>query len=104
MELKVDKVALLVGVSVKTINSWYWFKAQNPDNEWAKKLPEFERRTSLGTRYWKSEDVAKLVEFKNKVPHGRNGVLGDITQRYARRKKKEIIEKWQDENQQTHQS
>jgi hypothetical protein len=88
MELKVEKVALLVGVSVKTINSWYWFKAQNPENEYAKMLPEFERRTALGTRYWKSEDIQKLVEFKTKVPHGRNGILGDVTQKYARKQRK----------------
>lgn len=90
MELKVDKVALLVGVSVKTINSWYWFKEHNPDNEYSKLLPEFTRQTGRGTRYWQSDDIPKLIEFRAKVPHGRNGILGDITQRYTRKKKEEL--------------
>jgi len=85
MELKVENVALLVGVSVRTLNSWYWFKNAHPENEYAKMLPDFTRKTGRGTRYWKSEDIAKLIEFRTKVPHGRNGVLGDITQRYSRK-------------------
>ena len=70
MELKVDKVALLV--------------------EYSKMLPDFERKTGRGTRYWQSDDVAKLIEFRAKVPHGRNGILGDVTQRYTRKKKEEL--------------
>lgn len=93
MELNVEKVALLVGVSVKTINSWYSFKAKNPDNEYAKMLPEFERSTVRGTRYWQYDDVTKLIEFRAKVPHGRNGILGDVTQRYARKKRAKAKEK-----------
>ena len=93
MELNVEKVALLVGVSVKTINSWYAFKTHNPDNEYAKMLPDFERRTVRGTRYWQYDDVATLIEFRTKVPHGRNGILGDVTQRYARKKRQMNKEK-----------
>ena len=88
MELKINKVAMMVDVSILTLNNWYKFKAEHPDNEYSKMLPEFERKDNRGTRYWKSEDIPKLIEFKNKVPHGRNGVLGSVTQRYVKKKEK----------------
>lgn len=85
MELKVEQVALLVGVSVRTLNSWYWFKENNPTNEYAQMLPPFERKTAKGTRYWKSEDIPNIIKFRAELPHGRNGILGDVTQRYSRK-------------------
>jgi hypothetical protein len=90
MELKIDKLAMLVGVSTRTINNWYWFKSANPNNEYAKMLPDYRiDKKSHGSRVWDSNDVDKLIDFKSKIPHGRNGVLGDITQRYERKKKNE---------------
>lgn len=90
MELKVDKLAMLVGVSVRTINNWYWFKNANPNNEYAKMLPDYKiDKKNRGSRVWDSDDVEKLIDFKSKIPHGRNGVLGDITQRYERKRKNE---------------
>ena len=85
MELKVDKVAMLVGVSVRTVNNWYWFKGQNPNNEYSKMLPNF-KIGDRGCRLWNSDDIPKLVQFKEQLPHGRNGVLGSVTQRYYKKK------------------
>ena len=88
-KLKVEQVAAIVGVSAKTINNWYWFKHLHPDNEYASKLPDYEQASDRSTRYWSMEDVYKLIEFRANLPHGRNGVLGDITQRYSRSKREE---------------
>jgi len=88
--LNAERVALLVGVSLKTFNNWYMFKALEPDNEYAKMLPEFTiEKENHGRRVWKSEDIQTLINFKNSIPHGRNGVLGNVTQKYYRTKKKE---------------
>lgn len=85
--LRIEEVALLVGCSVKTVNNWYWFKSMHPENEYAKMLPEFIRIGNRGTRYWNKDDVWKIIEFRQNIPKGRNGVLGDVTQKYYRKAK-----------------
>lgn len=87
VKLRVEEVALLVGCSVKTINNWYWFKASHPDNEYAKMLPDFIRKGAKGTRYWDKDDMWQIIEFRQKLPKGRNGILGDVTQKYYRKAK-----------------
>ena len=89
-ELRIEEVAMLIGSSVQSINNWYRFKKENPDNEMSKLLPEFKQAGDRQTRYWSSEDVWKLLEFKKSIPHGRNGVMGSVTQRYCR--KEQVVE------------
>lgn len=81
------EVSVLVGISSQTLNIWYAYKRQNPNSEFAKMLPNYIQSGSKQTRYWKYEDIYKLVEFKAKLPHGRNGVMGNITQKYCRKEK-----------------
>ena len=85
--LKVEEVVMLVGISFNTINYWYRWTRQNPEHELAKLLPEPIKNSSRGTRYWKYSDIQKLSEFKHSIPKGRYGVLGDVTQKYARKRK-----------------
>ena len=83
--LRIEEVALLANVSVKTIENWYAFKRMRPNDEYAKMLPEFIQNGERQTRYWKHADVWQLIDFKNRIPKGRNGVLGCVTQRYVKR-------------------
>ena len=85
--LKLEEVAVLINSSGKSINNWYWFKRENPDNEYAKMLPDYIQEGGRQTRYWKESDVWKLIEFKQAIPKGRGGVMGDITQKYYRKEK-----------------
>lgn len=96
--LRIEEVALLVNSSTQTINNWYRWKKLNPEHPLAKKLPDFIQSNPRQIRYWNKEDVWKVVEFKNSVPHGRNGILGSVTQRTKRHKE---IENEQSENQYT---
>ena len=84
--LNVSEVSLLVGSSIQTISSWYRWKALHPDHELAKIIPDYVRIGNRRTRYWKRDDVWKLVEFKNSIPQGRNGIMGEITQKYVKKK------------------
>lgn len=89
-KLRIEEVALFVGVSVNTINAWYRFKRQDPDNEYAKLLPNYKQDGGdRSIRYWTSEDVEKLLEFKQKRPIGKNGVMGIITQKYVKKENKQ---------------
>lgn len=83
--LKVEEVALAVEISVATINNWYRFKKENPENEYAKILPDFVQEQERGCRRWKQDDIWKLLEFKKRIPSGRAGVLGSVTQRYKKK-------------------
>lgn len=86
-QLKIEEVAVLVGVSVKTMNNWYWFKRENPDNEYAQMLPEYQQERPTSARLWNYDDISKLIEFKNHVIRGRNGKMGTITQKYVKKEK-----------------
>ena len=77
--LKIEEVALAAGVSVKTVNFWYMFKRQNPDNEYAKLLPEYVQLGTRGQRFWDEDAIWKLIEFKKQVPKGCRGVMGATT-------------------------
>lgn len=79
--LKIEEVALMLGVSTQTINIWYRWARENPDNEFAKMIPKYTQSGSRQTRYWLQSDVWKLIEFSKMIPRGRNGIMGDITQR-----------------------
>lgn len=82
-KLNINELSLAINVSLNTINYWYRFKKHFPEEELSKELPDFEQEGEKATRYWKQSDVWKLIEFKKKVPHGRNGVMGAITQKYV---------------------
>lgn len=82
--LKIQEVAVMIGSSVQTISMWYKFKKENPENEYAKMLPEYKTIGNLKTRYWNRDDIWKLIEFKINIPHGRYGVFGSVTQRYVK--------------------
>lgn len=84
--LNVNEVALLVGASVQTIGSWYRWKELHPEHELAKLIPDYVRKGNKRTRYWKQSDIWKLIEFKTAIPQGRKGIMGDVTQKYVKKK------------------
>ena len=84
-KLKITEVAVLIDKSPQTINMWYQWKRDNPDNEYAKILPEYQQYGPRKTRYWDRGDIWKLIEFAQKLPKGRNGFMGDVTQKYVKK-------------------
>ena len=86
--LTIEEVAVSVGVSVQTINIWYRWKKQNPEHERAKLLPDFIQAKPRQIRFWEPQDVMKLIEFKNSVKTGRNGIMGTVTQKYVKKEDK----------------
>ena len=86
--LNVSEVSLLVGASIQTITSWYKWKSLHPDHELAKLIPDYVRVGNRRTRYWKQSDVWALTNFKKTIPQGRNGIMGDVTQQYVKKKNK----------------
>jgi len=85
--LNATEVAVIIGSSVPTITSWYKWKAVEPDHELAKLLPDYIQTNPRQTRYWKESDIWKLIEFKSRIPQGRNGILGSVTQKYVKKNK-----------------
>lgn len=81
--LNVNEVACKVGCSVQTISSYYKWKKENPENEVAKTLPDYEMVGPHKARYWSEDDIEKIIEFRANMPQGRNGILGSVTQRYV---------------------
>lgn len=84
--VKIEELAVMISTSVQTINNWYRWKALHPESEFAELLPDYIQEGNRRTRYWKTSDAWKLIVFKTTIPHGRNGILGDITQTKGRKK------------------
>lgn len=95
-ELRIEEVALIVGVSTKTINTWYQFKREKPDNELAQLLPEPDRVGPHRTRYWRHGQIQSIIKFKEALPIGRRGVMGAVTQKYAKKQKGKEDERIED--------
>jgi len=83
--LRIEEVALLCGVSVQSVNNWYKFKRENPNNEYARLLPEYTTLEGSRQRMWDKADINALIEFKQKMPKGCKGVMGSVTQRYVKK-------------------
>lgn len=83
--LKIEEVAVLVGVSTQTINNWYVFKRTEPDNEYAKMLPEYTQQGERQLRLWDKADIQKFIDFKRAIPRGCKGAMGRTTQRYVKK-------------------
>lgn len=86
-KLRIEEVALAIGVSCKTINNWYWYKRENPDSRLATLLPDYIQDGERQARYWRQSDIWKLLDFKSKIPRGRAGIMGGITQKYYHKRK-----------------
>ena len=83
--LTAQQVVVMLGISENTLNFWYRFKRENPDNEVAQLLPEYTKESGRAKRYWKRSDLPKLVKFQQALPKGRNGIMGTTTQRYYKK-------------------
>lgn len=84
---QIEWVAIQLGCSVQTINSWYRWKKVHPEHELVKLLPEPTKKSAHSKRLWTETDIETLRQFQQTIPHGRNGILGDITQKSVRRSK-----------------
>lgn len=91
--LSVEEVAVLVDCSIQSINMWYLYKRNFPDSELASLLPDYIQSGPRHKRVWKSEDVPMLIKFKQSIVRGRNGVMGDVTQRRIKNGKSKINNK-----------
>lgn len=80
-----EAVASKLNCALSTLLSWYKWKKLYPNHELAKLLPEPNREGRV--LVWTEDDIEQLKLFQSSIPHGRGGILGDITQKYWRGRK-----------------
>jgi hypothetical protein len=80
--LTANKVAMIIDVSTKTLSSWYkWYNTYDvPLN--CPLLPDYQQASIKGRRYWDKADIPLLLAFKEYIPKGRNGVMGNHNAQY----------------------
>lgn len=83
--ITVEEVAVMCDVSVQTINNWYKFKRENPNNEFAQLLPDYQTVGTRHQRFWDKSDISALRLFQSRMPTGCKGVMGSVTQRYVKK-------------------
>ncbi len=83
-KLTATKVAQHLDITVVTLTNWYtWYnndKYVKPAN--TPELPKYEQVHERAARYWNESDLHKLEKFKEWVPKGRNGVMGQLNARF----------------------
>lgn len=87
--LSATKVTQFLDISQNTLNSWYkWYN----DDQYAKPkdtpyLPPYTQAHPRAPRVWNANDLYYLRKFKEWIPKGRGGVMGEYNQRYSTKKK-----------------
>ena len=83
-QLSSNKVAQHLDISVTTLNNWYhWYENKQFEKPAdMPELPAFSRAGARGPRYWNSADLPKLEAFRDWLPKGRGGVMGDWNARF----------------------
>jgi hypothetical protein len=97
-----SRVANQLDISTKTLISWYKFYESDlpkPDN--MPELPPYEQAYFRAPRYWREEDIPKLITFKEWVPKGKRGVMGEInvtcwTKAYVEKRKQRKLSERQE--------
>lgn len=88
------KITQFLDISVQTLNSWYqWYN--NAEFEKPKDtpyLPPYEQKHPRAPRYWTEDDLYDLRKFKEWIPRGRGGVMGDHNARFWGERGKRAIE------------
>lgn len=75
-----SKIAAFLDVSVVTLNNWYkWYYGEFEKPADTPVLPMYFRASDRGPRYWTEDDLYDLKKFKEWIPKGRRGVMGDVT-------------------------
>lgn len=82
--LTATEVSQRLNVSVKTLTGWYqWYNDKSIDKpENVPVLPSYRQTHERAPRQWNPDDIPQLLEFKEWVPKGRNGVMGRMNQKY----------------------
>ena len=78
------KITQFLDISVQTLNSWYaWYNDPEFEKpEGTPYLPPYEQEHPRAPRYWTEDDLYDLRKFKEWVPKGRGGVMGNHNARF----------------------
>lgn len=90
--LDINQVCKRIKVSVYTVENWYRFKREHPEDELALLLPDYYKEHINSRKFWKKEDIKKLKEFKSVRKLGRNGQMSETIQKYRKRRKEKEYE------------
>lgn len=89
----IEYVCFELQISTQTLNVWYRWKQREPEQyeNFGHELPDYIQEGNRQKRYWHKSDIPKIAKFRDAIPKGRNGILGNITQVGARKKQEEKV-------------
>ena len=79
--LNTMQVCYLLGITPKTLNSWYKYINETPADQIPKDcpgLPPYKQKNKHTQKLWWGNDLHKLYAFQKWVPKGRGGLMGHI--------------------------
>lgn len=82
--LSASKVAQQLDISTYTLTNWYKWQetCRTPEHDFLPVLPQYQQRSTKGIRYWKQEDIPIIQQFKDSLPKGRGGVMGNYNAKF----------------------
>ena len=89
----INQICKMVNVNKITIHRWYkWYN--DPYYEKPEDLPELPEIKKLGKRiYLTEEDVEQLKKFKEYLPKGKKGIMGNFNAQYWQKRGKAALER-----------
>ena len=64
--VRIEELAMILDINVLTIERWYRFKRQNPDNEIISLLPDYILRPNSknrSVRFWRISDIDRFKDL-----------------------------------------
>lgn len=85
--LTANQVCNEVGISIFTLNNWYRYKRENPNDDLARILPDYTKEFTTSPRQWRRADIKKLLKFKQTRNLGSKGQMAKTIQKYYKKEK-----------------
>lgn len=88
-KLNADEIVKEINITKTTLNRWYkWYSITENKPDDCPELPKYEQQYSSAPRYWDESSIEALKRFKNWVPKGSKGLMGEVSQVYWSKKKR----------------
>jgi hypothetical protein len=88
-KLNADEIVKELNITKTTLNRWYkWYNMTENKPTNCPELPKYEQQYSTAPRFWNEDSIEALRKFKNWVPKGSKGLMGEVSQVYWAKRKR----------------
>lgn len=88
-KLNANELVKELNITKTTLNRWYkWYNSTKNKPSDCPKLPMYEQQYSTAPRMWDESAIQELIKFKNWIPKGSKGIMGEVSHIYWAKRKR----------------